>query len=263
MDGPLYQYADTETRLRSTAHAVGVILLAFAIGAVGLPLIALPVLGLLIDVRINGALTTNATIVLTVVQFVGFIGVAVSYVRYRGVDLFGIRMPSLRDIGWTAAGLVALFISVFAIGFLIQLLGIENAENSVVEMGRSNPDFFLYMVPIAILFVGPGEELVFRGVVQGLLRQAYGVVPAVLVASALFGVAHYLALTGTSGGKLTYIAVAGALGVVLGAVYELSGNIVVPSIVHGVYNAVLFAGNWYVETYDVSREMIVFLPLVV
>lgn len=260
MDGPLYRYADLETRLQATAHAVGVILLAFALGAIGLQLIAVPVLGLFIDVFVNDELTMTASVVLTIVQFIGFIAVAIGYIRVREIDLFETRLPSLRDIGWIAAGLVTLFIAVTFIGYLIQLLGIDSAQNSVIEAGQQNPDFFLYMVPIAILFIGPGEELLFRGVVQGLLKRAYGVVPAILIASALFGIAHYLALTGTSGGKLTYIAVAGALGVVLGVVYELSENIVVPAIVHGFYNAILFLGNWAIETQDIPREAVLFFP---
>jgi membrane protease YdiL (CAAX protease family) len=254
----LYRYADLETRLRATGHALGVIVLAFVVGALGLQILAIPVLGLFVDITVDNQLTPVASIVLSIVQFVGFMGVAIAYVRWRDVTLFGAAFPSLKDIGWIVGGLFALFGSVIVLGYIIQFLGIESAENTVVEMGRQNPDFFLYMVPVALLFIGPGEELLFRGVVQGLLRQAYGVVPAVLATSALFGVAHYLALSG--GGKLTYIAIAGALGIVLGAAYELSGNIVVPSVIHGIYNAILFFGNWVIETQDIPQQAATFLP---
>jgi membrane protease YdiL (CAAX protease family) len=54
--------------------------------------------------------------------------------------------------------------------------------------------------------------------------------------------------------------VAATLGIVLGTVYELSGNIVVPSVIHGVYNAILFFGNWYIETQGIPREMVIFVP---
>lgn len=97
---------------------------------------------------------------------------------------------------------------------------------------------------LAILFVAPGEELVFRGIVQGLFRQTDGPVPAILFVSVLFGVVHYVALAGS--GKVTYIVVTLLLGVLLGYVYERTENILVPVVVHGLYNAILFAGQWVV-----------------
>lgn len=112
------------------------------------------------------------------------------------------------------------------------------------------------MVPISLLLVAPGEELIFRGVVQGLFRRAYGPVPAILITSALFGVAHYLALSGS--GKLVYVAVAAILGLVLGTVYELSDNLVVPTLAHGVWNSYLFLGQWVLLTYDIEAMMIAF-----
>jgi len=258
MDAPLYRSADARTGVRTVGHAVGVIVLAFAIGVIGALLVGRALFGP--DVFGSENLPPDVSITLTVVQFVGFIAVAVGYVRYRGIELFGHRTPTLRDIGWIVGGLVTLFGSVFVIGFLLQFFGIESAQNSVVEAGRANPEFFLYMVPVAILLIGPGEELVFRGVVQGLFKQAYGVVPAVLITSALFGAAHLLALSGSGSSIVTTIAVISALGLVLGVVYELSENIVVPSIVHGVYNAILFLGNWVIETQDIPREAMVLFP---
>jgi membrane protease YdiL (CAAX protease family) len=106
------------------------------------------------------------------------------------------------------------------------------------------------MIPVALFFVGPAEELLFRGVVQGLLRRSFGVVPGLLGASALFGVGHYLAIS--SGSAWTYLLVAGALGLVLGAVYEYTENIVVPAITHGLWNAGLFVINYYIAVAGVE-----------
>lgn len=259
MEDELFRYADLETRLVAAAHAIGVILLAFALGALILPVIAIVPLNLLIEVRTPGGDLTPITLtVLSILQFTGFGIVAIGYVLRRKVTLFEIDLPSLSDIGWIVGGFVALFLANALLSVLITYLGIASAENTVVTTGNENPEFFLYMIPVALLFVGPGEELIFRGVVQGLLRKAYGVVPAIVLSSALFGVAHYLALSGE--GKITYIAVAAVLGLVLGTVYEQSKNLLVPTVIHGLWNTMLFLVSWYAATHDLPEAAMVLLP---
>jgi len=248
----LYRYTDLQTRLHAVAHGLGVILAAFLVGALALPVAALLLIDPVYPLRVGEELTIGGNLLLTMIQFAGFVLVAVGYVKWQGVDLYDVSLPSLRDVGWMAGGFVLLFVVAYGLSMLITLLGLETATNAVVETGRDNPRFFLYMIPVSLLFIGPGEELVFRGVVQGLFRKAYGVGPAVLVTSVLFGVAHYLALVGQ--GRVTYIAIATGLGLVLGAVYERSGNVVVPAVIHGVWNAMLFAVQWYVTTHPEAFE---------
>lgn len=252
MDDELFRYAGMETRLVATSHALGVIILAFALGAIALPALALiPLRYVLTLQNAAGDLKPIPLVFLSILQFIGFGIVAIGYRRRRGVRLFDIETPSLSEIGWMVGGFVALFLSSTILSVIISQLGLQSAENSVVTTGNQNPEFFLYMIPVALFFVAPGEELVFRGVVQGLLRDAYGVVPGVLLTSGLFGVAHYLALSGQ--GKLTYIAVAAVLGIVLGTVYELTENLVVPIVIHGFWNTMLFVVSWYAATHDVSQ----------
>jgi membrane protease YdiL (CAAX protease family) len=45
------------------------------------------------------------------------------------------------------------------------------------------------------LFAGVGEELFFRGWLQGVLTNTFDVVLGVLIASAIFGLLHYLSAT--------------------------------------------------------------------
>ncbi|MFB6304805.1 MAG: lysostaphin resistance A-like protein [Haloferacaceae archaeon] len=189
-------------------------------------------------------------VALTVLQFLGF-GVGIAGVLHVGDDWAvvtdHVRWPSLREAGYAVAGLVAVLGAAAGVGQLLSALGIDVAQNQVIAVGRENPTFFLYMIPVSLLLVGPMEELLFRGTVQGLLRRAWGPAAAVVVASTMFGLVHWVALTG-GGSRLSYIAVAAALGLVLGAVYELTGNVVVPAAVHGAYNAVLFGVQYAVAT---------------
>ncbi len=47
------------------------------------------------------------------------------------------------------------------------------------------------MIPISFLLIGPGEELLFRGVVQGVLKRSFNSIYSILIASIIFSVAHY------------------------------------------------------------------------
>jgi hypothetical protein len=188
-------------------------------------------------------------VAVAVLQFVGF-GVAVA--GYLGLtrdwDLVDLRLPTLRHVGLIVAGVLALLLAQLAIARLLTGLGVQVAQNQVIVAGREDPRYFLYMIPVAILLVGPFEELVFRGGVQGLLRRTWGASVAVVVASVLFGVVHWIALTGGGGTRVPYVVVAATLGLVLGYLYERSRNLVVPAVVHGLYNTALFGLQYATAT---------------
>jgi hypothetical protein len=82
------------------------------------------------------------------------------------------------------------------------------------------------------VFAGFGEEMLFRGVLQNLPSnlfegQAYTYVGLVL-ASVLFGLLHWL--------TLTYAILAALIGLYLGILWIATGNLLVPAVVHAVYD---------------------------
>ncbi|MDS0259806.1 CPBP family intramembrane metalloprotease [Haloarcula sp. S1CR25-12] len=252
---PYVSVADGRTITTSIVRALAVVLAAFFFAAIFGQLGA----ALLGATAPLDASTTPATVYAAVnaISFVGFLLAAVAYIQVRDDrSLVYFRTPRLSDFGWALVGLAGILAGSLLMGVVVQALsalvetlfdvGVETGQNSIITQGRQNPVLFLYMVPVALFFVGPAEELVFRGVVQGLFRRAFGVVPAVALASLLFGLGHYLAIS--SGSAWTYILVASALGVVLGAVYEYTETIVVPALAHGLWNAGLFVVNYYVAT---------------
>jgi membrane protease YdiL (CAAX protease family) len=193
--------------------------------------------------------TLEFQVVAAVLQFVGF-GVAVAgYLAItRDWALVQLRVPTVRTVGLIAVGVVVLVLAQLAIARLLTVLGISVAQNQVVVTGQQDPRYFLYMIPVAILLVGPFEELVFRGGVQGILRRTWGPSVAIVVASVLFGLVHWIALTGGGGSRVPYVTVAATLGLVLGYLYERSRNLVVPAAVHGLYNTVLFGAQYLSAT---------------
>lgn len=80
------------------------------------------------------------------------------------------------------------------------------------------------------LLAGIGEELLFRGAIQGWLMAHTDPVTAVLAASVMFGLVHYI--------SFTYFLVATGLGLTLGAAYTLSESLAMVMIWHAVYDMI-------------------------
>ncbi|MFO8142547.1 MAG: CPBP family intramembrane glutamic endopeptidase [Marinobacter sp.] len=88
---------------------------------------------------------------------------------------------------------------------------------------------FRWPVLLALsVLAGVGEELLFRGAIQGWLLQYTGPWTAVLAASVLFGLVHYV--------SFTYFLVATGLGLVLGGAYQLSGSLELVMVWHAAYD---------------------------
>ena len=85
------------------------------------------------------------------------------------------------------------------------------------------------LVGLSIL-AGVGEELLFRGAAQGWLLQHTGPWTAVIAASVLFGLVHYI--------SFTYFLMATGLGLILGAAYQLSGSLGMVMFWHAAYDMV-------------------------
>ncbi|WP_164974628.1 CPBP family intramembrane glutamic endopeptidase [Halegenticoccus tardaugens] len=203
--------------------------------------LALPAAELFSDLGIVRPDGIGSRVVSTAFQFVGFGLAVLGYlVVTNDWGLIPLRRPTGRDALLVVAGIVGLLAAQFLLGALLQAVGVGAGENQVVTTGRRAPEYLLYMIPVTLLLVGPAEELLFRGVVQGLLRRALGAAGAIAIASAVFGLVHVFGVSGSPGQQLAYAAIAALLGGVLGYVYERTGNILVPSVIHGGYNAVLF-----------------------
>jgi membrane protease YdiL (CAAX protease family) len=78
------------------------------------------------------------------------------------------------------------------------------------------------------LLAGIGEELFFRGWLQGSLTNRFDVWIGILIASVIFGFAHYL--------SSTYAIYAGVTGIYLGVIYQVSGNLYIVMTIHALYD---------------------------
>lgn len=94
------------------------------------------------------------------------------------------------------------------------------------------PGIVIAVITVSAL-AGLGEELLFRGVLQAWLGGVTGPWPAVVLGAVVFGLAHYL--------SRAYFVLAMCMGLYLGALYQLSGNLLLPSLVHALYDALAIA----------------------
>lgn len=212
-------------------------------------LFQIPLLGMLsaFNISIESAIGTAGA---TLTQGIGFVLVVGGYTYYAGrPDLLDIRWPSasnlqktLRDFGWVVLGFVVLVVLSRGTSLLLQQLGFSAGTNQIIRAVEQSPTLALVMVFLSFLAVGPGEEILFRGGVQGVLRRVLQPVSAIIGSSALFGLAHVTAIVASSGasGIWGYVVSAFVLSLVLGSLYEYTDNLLIPIVVHGAYNAVIF-----------------------
>jgi membrane protease YdiL (CAAX protease family) len=147
--------------------------------------------------------------------------------------------PPQRAIGWTFAGAgYGLLASLPLLGFLGLCLRfprgpladmMEVVDRYLVPMFR--PLRVWEMALIAAL-AGLGEELLFRGVLQGEFARwvhgPQGVLFGLLLASLFFGLLHFI--------TPSYALFAGLTGLYLGGLWLLTHNLLVPIVAHGAYD---------------------------
>ena len=138
--------------------------------------------------------------------------------------IFGFRKETL--LRYSLAGL--------ALGIVLGM-----GEYFVLRPAPAFPAFevkyFFRDVVYMLLFVGVGEELLFRGLIQSDLTKVFGWKGGIVLASLIFMVMH---LTWRSIPELCFVFIAS---LILGATYWKTKSLVLPIIAHGMNNIMLVA----------------------
>ena len=184
--------------------------------------------------------TNEADILGTVATFGSFLPAVIGYLAITDQwDLVPVSKPTVREGGLIVVVAVALYAVQIGLLLLFREFGLQTGENPATTAAGDPVMYFMAMIVVQIVFVGPAEELLVRGVVQGGLRRSFGPAPAILIASVLFGLLHF-GVGGTLPERLAYVGIVTILGALLGILYERTGNIVIPALAHGLYNAIIF-----------------------
>ncbi len=137
----------------------------------------------------------------------------------------GVRRPRRRM--W---GALVLYVAVLcAFSLASRLLGVESGRGVQLPQGRAALCLAFLQLCVASPLV---EELLFRGAVQRLLRP-YGAAAAIAGQAVLFAALH---------GGVVQIAFALPMGLLLGWTAWRSGSLCAGLLLHGLNNAILFAG---------------------
>ncbi|MGQ3411438.1 lysostaphin resistance A-like protein [Natrinema sp. LN54] len=222
-----------------------------AVGLAGLLITPVVVSILAVPVRplLEPISQIESTVFTQVCMAIGTMLVAGAYlsVTDRDLSFIDVHRPTLRDIGWMIGGLVVLFGALFLISFVMESTGVESADHSTTQRAQESPDLMLVLVPLAILIIGPFEELLYRNVIQKSLYDTFSRPGAVAVASVIFAAVHVLAYaTAGLGAVIASLGTIFGLAIVLGTIYERTDNLLVPALIHGAYNAILFANLYFV-----------------
>lgn len=152
--------------------------------------------------------------------------------------------PTIGDGVLITVGTVALVLLNLGVHWLFTKAGFATTSQFSPPPGIDPMVVLAGLSIVFLLVVGPSEELFFRGVVQRYLNGALSRRGAYAWTSLLFAVFHLPGVTGSGGGIPQYALVGSILFVVswsLGWLYDRSRNILVPSLVHSLYNTLVFA----------------------
>lgn len=210
----------------------------------------LSVLVISIGINATGVPTTDAVQLLRsrAIQ-VGFLLVALGYLLLRNTasQYAKIHIPTLHGVAW----IVAIPILLAGIGYLldpvIAALGIAPPGSTGGDIAAnfvSRPLLWLVVFVGWFVFAAPAEELLFRGIIQGRLRESFDAAASVFLAACFFGFMHVpVAILSTGLTPISSFIEAFVGGVVFGVAYERTDNLLIPSIAHaGLWTGGLIIG---------------------
>lgn len=186
----------------------------------------------------------TAAAIATLVAFGETAFPAVGYAFTKTGDGAGIApswtLPDARGWGLVVAGTVATVAVNRLLFGLGALAGIDPVATVSPPAGLTATGL-LVVAPVLLFVVGPAEEYLFRGVLQRYLTGAFSTGGAVVWTAVLFTLVHVpnAAFTLPSA-LLVSVPVWLAVGLAFGWLYETTGTLVVPALVHGLYDVAVF-----------------------
>jgi uncharacterized protein len=131
------------------------------------------------------------------------------------------------------------YLTLIVVNFLLGLVtNLETSENQqiIMETFKQAP---YYIVFVAVIFAPIVEEILFRGIIYRAMRFFKFRYLAVLTSSFLFGLIHiYEPILNGRFEDAWFIFIYMAIGLFMCIIYEKSGDILAPILLHMVYNAI-------------------------
>lgn len=197
-------------------------------------------IGLLLTKAGLSAMIGNIMIAMLYVGFT-YLGIQLLYKKFLHLDASFLRMPDMRkkNIFRAVWVLTAVFMPILAVfGFLF--LGGDWYRVDI------EPEQMKALITGTIFFygfaAGAVEEMIFRGVIMGMLEQRIGRVKAVLLPSILFAVVHMVGSSFDVMSMLQLLVSGSLVGILFSLIAMESGSIWNSALVHGIWNMVMAGG---------------------
>ena len=156
------------------------------------------------------------------------------YYFYRKVSMKGKHGYSLSSV------LIVIALGILwsvAINNIIAVMPIREMSDVFQKVnGKIYSDKHLYQLLAAGIVAPILEEITFRGVLFGNLRNAYGRWLAIIVSSLLFGIFHF---------NMVQFIYATIIGAVFAYIYDKTRSIVLAILAHAAANIMSLAATWY------------------
>jgi membrane protease YdiL (CAAX protease family) len=172
----------------------------------------------------------------------------VAYLRFQSSLRLPVRIPTRQSVPYVIGGLVAGFGTVFLqlaiTDAIVPMIELSPGFTEYSNLGRVTGSGLIVGAVLSLVLVAPIEEFLFRGVIQGRMLEALGSVGAVGVASVVFAFFHVYPVALLSPPTVVIIHMTSyytVMGVIFGWAYHRTDTLVAPVVVHGIFNAVLFA----------------------
>ena len=179
------------SKSRTVIEVLWLTLAAFVVAIIAGIVFIVPMVALGYEVQ-----TTFVLVGATAASQVAMFALGYGYLRYRNLSV-PIVTPTLSDVGYLIGGVLGALVTAVALSILLAMLNL--LPGSVIgETATRNPTYLLGLAALSVVIVAPVEEFVFRGVIQGRLRDQFGPVPAIVGASLLFGSMHLAITPGSS-----------------------------------------------------------------
>ncbi len=155
------------------------------------------------------------------------------------IEVFGLRWPGgTRRLLFVGAALLAVY-PLLVLAMIISGHFFGTAPQDIVEFLQTHTTLRdrVIIVVFAVLVAPLTEEIIFRGYLHGVIRKYGGPWCAILVTAMLFAAIHV---------HLPVLAPLFLLGLALSLVYEFTGSLWAPLLMHACFNAItiIVALNW-------------------
>ncbi len=181
------------------------------------------------------------------------------------------RFGPIREVPWwmwaaapilavTLQATASVIVNVFYAQIVVKLGGATRLDDPVIgvpamframyaaasaKLGLSIETVRVTYLAFLVAWAGFGEEVYFRGYVQGVLRERKGARYAITVAAVLFAIRHYMQMVLLFPkypvfAATAWVAMAFPVGIVLGIIYDRTKSLWIPVTVHYLFNIVPF-----------------------